>query len=68
MKHWSKEIEVNGVTIKFMLDTGAYVTVIGDSIYSRSSAKPISREHTRSYTGLVKANFTAWVYSKRSCD
>ena len=32
MKHWSEEIEVNDVTVKFKLDTGADVTVIGDSI------------------------------------
>lgn len=29
-----------------------------------SSAKPTSREHTRSYSGPVKANFTAWVYAR----
>ena len=34
MKHWSEEIEVNSMTIKFKLDMGADVTVIGDSIYS----------------------------------
>jgi len=34
VEHWSEEIEVNGVTIKFKLDTGAEVMVIGDSIYS----------------------------------
>ena len=34
MKHWSEEIEMNGMTIKFKLDTGADVTVIRDSIYS----------------------------------
>jgi len=34
VKQWSEEIEVNGMTIKFKLDMGADVTVIGDSIYS----------------------------------
>ena len=34
IKHWSEKIEVNGVTIKFKLDTGADVMVFGDSIVS----------------------------------
>ena len=59
---------MNGVTIKFKLDTGADVTVIGDSIYSRFFSKTnLQRAHKKLY-GPVKANFTAWVYSKRYCD
>ena len=55
---------MNGVTIKFKLDTGADVTVIGDSIFSKTN---LQRAHKKLY-GPVKANFTAWVYSKRYCD
>ena len=33
--HLSEEVKVNGVTIKFKLDTGADVTVIKDSTYTR---------------------------------
>ena len=48
MKHWSEEIEVNGVTVKFKLDTGADVTVIGDSIYSRFFSKTkLQRAHKK---------------------
>lgn len=39
MKHWSEEVVVNGVTIKFKLDMGADVTVIGDLIYSHFFSK-----------------------------
>ena len=48
VKHWSEEIEVNDVTIKFKLDTGADVTVIGDSIYSRFFSKTnLQRAHKK---------------------
>ena len=56
MKHWSEEIEVNGVTIKFKLDTGAYVTVIGDSIYSRFFSKTnLQRAHKKKLYGPCKS-------------
>ena len=48
VKHWSEEIEANGVTIKFKLDTGADVTVSGDSIYSRFFSKTnLQRAHKK---------------------
>ena len=34
-KAWKEEIDVNGTKIQFKLDSGADVTVIGGSIYSR---------------------------------
>ena len=53
-KHWSEEVEVNGVTIKFKLDTGADVTVIGDETY------------THFFTAW--GYFTAWEYFQQNCD
>ena len=48
VKHWSEEIEVNDVTIKFKLDTGADVMVIRDSIYSRFFSKTnLQRAHKK---------------------
>ena len=44
MKHCSEDIEVNGVTIKLKLDTGADMTVIGDSTYSLF----LSKKHRKS--------------------
>lgn len=50
IKHCNEEIEVNGVTIRFKLDTGTDVTVIGDSIYSRFFGKTnLQRAHTKLY-------------------
>jgi len=68
MKHWSEEIEVNGVTIKFKLDKGADMTVIGDSIYSHFFSKTNLLIAHKKLFGPVKANFTVWVYYKQNCD
>lgn len=34
IEYWSEEIEVNGVIVKFKLDMGVDLMVIGDLIYS----------------------------------
>ena len=57
VKHWSEEIEVNDVTIKFKLDTGADVMVIRDSIYSRFFSKTnLQRAHKKLF-GPCKSKF-----------
>ena len=38
-KHWSEEVQVNGMTVKFKLDTGVDVTVIGDETYTHFFSK-----------------------------
>ena len=74
-KHWSEEVEVNGVTVKFKLDTGADVTVIGDSIYTRFFSKnKLEKAHKKLFgpcksrlpcLGILQAKLRL---NGRSCD